>query len=149
MNPCPWCSSTQPDIINESVEKTLYHCRQCHKFFEIISAKNKKKEERNFFKPSNSSPSVSQVRLTSKKSFQEGNEDGFFSTQRKAIFIFISENPNVCIREVSEGLGIQKSSVSARMNELKAEGKIMLTGRKMYGKPIAKEVETWQAKEIF
>jgi hypothetical protein len=78
---------------------------------------------------------------TSKESFKQVIDDGVQLTQRRMVKAFISNNPNICIREISEGTGLQKSSVSARLNELKTDGEVTFTGHKLYRN---KNVEMWR-----
>ena len=78
------------------------------------------------------------VQETSKKAFVEINESGEAQSQRNYILFTIkaSEDAGMCISQIAFLLRIQKSSVSARVNELSAEGKIINSGKKVYKKSI-------------
>lgn len=146
MNPlCPYCGEDLIEIAR-SVYKIYYQCLACKRFTEVEPAKPKKEyslPSENLGSFSRSQEVISDEIDTSKQSLRQLQEEGEDVSQRKLVLAYIHAHPHSCIREVSEGLGIQKSSISARMNELKSEGKIIFTGVKEYS---YKTVETWSIR---
>ncbi len=57
---------------------------------------------------------------------------GISKSQRELIYQVIKENNGACLREISDLSGLQKSSVSARVNELAKENRVYDSGRKHY-----------------
>jgi len=116
---CPYCSNDNMDIVSETKDRVFYHCKRCHNFTEGDVIVNVGVD-------------------TSKAAYKEVLEDGTANTQKDVVFKILRATPNLCIREISELTGMQKSSVSPRLNELKAEGKVVCVGTKFYK---GKEVE--------
>ena len=127
---CPNCDKDEASLVAEGNKKT-YHCKNCKFFFVVEPPKEG-------FVPYEMN-GEQKVTKTSKEAYKNLNLTG----QRQTIYQFVRTNPNTCIREISDITGIQKSSISPRMNELKEMNEIKFTGTKTY-KGI--EVETWGVK---
>ena len=84
---------------------------------------------------------------TKKESYNEVKGSDMENNQEKQVLAYIAAHPDSCIREISEGTGIQKSSICGRMDTLKEKKLIYLTGIKLYGSPTQKSVESWRIQD--
>jgi len=90
-------------------------------------------------------PAISKdVQETSILSKRQIEKNGTESTQKQIVLDFIRKNPGCCIREIAEQTDIQKSSISPRLNKLRKEFKVKLSGQKVYK---GKLVMTWVIKK--
>ena len=120
---CCYCESKELDLCREN--PPLYKCRTCRKFFEVESTVQPKVED------------------TKKQSYKQIKEDGTEEKQAVRVYNYIKNHKGSCIREIGEGLKLEKSSVCARLAVLKAEGSVTFSDYKEYK---GKRVETWEVK---
>ena len=111
MNTCPYCGRVA-DLIIESNKKTTYKCQSCLYYFEVLP-----KEGHN-------------IQETSIQAKKEIDKSGLCNTQRSFIYHLIKEKDGLTIKEIADLTKIQKSSISARINELAKEGVVKDSGRK-------------------
>jgi len=109
MTICPYCGKESVCLTAEDEEGiNWWKCNSCRRFFQH------------------------RVQETSKEAYKQIKESGVEESQKVQVLNYLKENPDSCLREIGEGLHIEKSSISARLNALEAEGKVYRTGNKVY-----------------
>lgn len=136
---CPHGCLGTPDIILEKPEKTLCKCSRCNKFFEIFP----RSEARESTEP----PIPLKISTRRERNINENSIEAYRNltpgSQRKKVADYIKTHSGSCIREIAEALAIEKSSVSPRLTELKAEGIVLFEGKKEFK---GNTVDCWSIK---
>ena len=126
---CPNCASEQVDEVLTSAERTLFKCTRCKKMFEIFPPrKDFVSESPKVLKSGSVGPPISTLPSMNADMIPETSnkdESGKRLTQREKVLAFVKRRPDACLREISEILLIQKSTICLRIAELKRTGKVM------------------------
>ncbi len=72
------------------------------------------------------------VKETSKEAKRKIDLSGVSKTQREFVFSIIKQSNGICIHEISDLSGLQKSSISPRVNELAKANRIYNSGTIVY-----------------
>lgn len=128
---CEFCYNGEWILLTETGKKRTFQCNNC---------KNYKKEIKGEL---TNNPNISDgVKETSKRAKEQIDSSGEAGSQRELVLRTIKKSNGLSIHQVSDLTGLQKSSVSPRMNELKKENLIYLSGKIVYK---GKENEVYKA----
>ena len=116
---CPFCGKEEVDYLIETPKKSYYKCRSCRQFFGSTNAIHSTRIGK-----SNQPTSA----MAKKKIEVSGEAE----SQRNYIYDTIQRNPNISIRELSTITGLQKSSISPRLYELRKQKKVVQSGWKKF-----------------
>lgn len=148
---CPHCNSFS-ELVSETNLSCSYFCNRCKKFTDVdkpLATKEvlppiktiilNKAEEGSLVREGAYQP-------TSAKAYEDVVSSGLAGVQKEKVFRTVVENPNVSICEIGLIANLEKSSVCARLDELRKEKRVVHTGwKKIFDGGLGrdKEVMVW------